>query len=144
MPAIGGTDPADLVARARAELDFSRLLEQPRHVAPPPRFGSSRGYPVWYRAIQLEKLHAGEEIQVSLSSIYRWDVHPGPYRQTGNRPGTTVVGVDLLNLVTYITAWPDATLDEMAAFIYNEGGDLYSRQAISNCLKDLDVTRKRR
>jgi hypothetical protein len=39
-----------------------------------------------------------------------------------NGPRTTVVAVDLLNLVTYITAWPDATLDEMAAFIYNEGG----------------------
>jgi hypothetical protein len=38
MPAIGGTDPADLVARARAELGFSRQLEQPRRVAPPPRF----------------------------------------------------------------------------------------------------------
>ena len=85
----------------------------------------------------------GEISRVSLSSIYRWDVHPGPYRQTGNRPRTTVVGVDLLNLVTYITAWPDATLDEMAAFIYNEGGDLYSRQAIYNRLKDLDVTWKK-
>ena len=60
-----------------------------------------------------------------------------------NGPRTTVVAVDLLNLVTYITAWPDATLDEMAAFIYNKGGDLYSRQAISNCLQDLDVTRKK-
>jgi hypothetical protein len=49
----------------------------------------------------------------------------------------------LLNLVTYITTWPDATLDEMAAFIYNEGGDLYSRQAIYNRLKDLDVTWKK-
>ena len=122
MPAIGGTDPADLVARAREELGFSRLLEQPRRVAPPPRFGSSSGYPVWYCMIQLEKFHAGEEIQVSLSFIYRWDVRPGPYHQTGNRPRMTVVGVDLLNLVTYITAWPDATLNEMAAFIYNKGG----------------------
>ena len=78
MPAIGGTDPADLIARAQAELGFSRLLEQPPRVAPPPRFGRSRGYPVWYRAIQPEKFHAGEEIQVSLSSIYRWDVRPGP------------------------------------------------------------------
>ena len=83
MPAIGGTDPADLVARARAELGFSQLLVQPRRVAPPPRFGSSSGYPVWYCAIQLEKFHVGEEIQVSLLSIYRWDVRPGPYRQTG-------------------------------------------------------------
>jgi hypothetical protein len=70
MPDIGGTDPADLVARARAELGFSRLLEQPHRVAPPPRFGGSSGYPVWYCAIQLEKFHAVEEIRVSLSSIY--------------------------------------------------------------------------
>ena len=83
MPAIGGTDPADLVARARAELGFLRLLEQPRRIAPLPYFGGSSRYPVWYRATQSEKFHAGEEIQVSLLSIYRWDVRPGPYRQTG-------------------------------------------------------------
>ena len=29
---------------------------------------------MWYREIQLEKFHAGEAIEVSLSSIYRWDV----------------------------------------------------------------------
>jgi hypothetical protein len=52
-------------------------------------------------------------------------VCPGPYRQTGNRPRTTVVGVDSLNLVTYITTWPDATLNEMVAFIYNKGGGGY-------------------
>ena len=98
---------------------------------------------MWYREIQLEKFHVREAIEVSLSSIYRWDVRPEPFRQTGNGPRTTVVGINLLNLVTYITAWPDATLDEMAAFIYNKGGDLYSRQAISNCLQDLDVTRKK-
>ena len=28
----------------------------------------------------------------------------------------------VLSLVTYIKTWPDATLDEMAVFIYNEGG----------------------
>ena len=77
---------------------------------------------MWYREIQLEKFHAGDAIEVSLSSIYRWDVRPEPFRQTGNGPWTTVVGVDLLNLVTYITAWPDATLDEMSTFIYNKGG----------------------
>jgi len=30
MPALGATDPADLEAKARAELGFSRQLEQPR------------------------------------------------------------------------------------------------------------------
>jgi len=122
MPAIGGTDLADLEAKASAELGFSRQLEQSRRVTPPPRFGGSGGYPVWYREIQLDKFNAVEAIEVSLASIYRWDVRHKPFRQTGNGPRTTVVGVDLLNLVTYITTWPDRTLDEMAAFIYNEGG----------------------
>ena len=56
---------------------------------------------------------------------------------------TTIIGADLLNLVTYITAWPDTTLDEMAVFIYNEGGDLYSHQRISQRLAELDITKKR-
>ena len=114
MPALGGTDPADLVARARAELGFLRQLEQPRRIMPPPRIGGS-GYPVWYRETQLKRFHAGEATEVSLRSIGRWDVHLEPYHHTGKRPRTTVVGVDLLNLVTYITAWPDATLNEMVA-----------------------------
>jgi len=110
---------------------------------PPAHFGDSGGYPVWYRENQLDKFNAGEAIEVSLASIYRRDVHHEPFRQTGNGPRTTVVGVNLLNLVTYITALPDGTLDEMAAFIYNEGGGLYSRQAISNRLQDFDVMRKK-
>ena len=55
----------------------------------------------------------------------------------------TIVGVNLLNLVTYITAWPNSTHDEMAAFIFNEGGDLYPFQAISKHLKELDILKKR-
>jgi hypothetical protein len=54
MPALGATDPADLEAKARAELGFSRQLKQPRRVAPHPFLGST-GYPVWYRERQLEK-----------------------------------------------------------------------------------------
>ena len=143
MPGLGATDPADLEAQARAELGFSRQLEQTRRVAPSPRFGGSGGYPVWFREIQLQRFNAGEAIDVSLASIYRWGDRLEPFRQTGNTERKTIVGADLLSLVTYITAWPDATLDEMAVFIYNEGGDLYSRQRISQRLAELDITKKR-
>ena len=68
---------------------------------------------------------------------------PGAVPSTSNTERTLIVGVDLLSLVTYITAWPDATLDKMAVFIYNEGGDLYSRQRISQQLAELDITKKR-
>ena len=98
---------------------------------------------MWYREQQLQRFNAGEAIDISRRSIYRWADRLGPFRQTGNRERTTIVGVDLLSLVTYITEWPDATLDKMVVFIYNEGGGLYSRQAISNRLRELDITKKR-
>jgi hypothetical protein len=122
MPGLGATDPADLEAHARAELGFSRRLEQHRRIVPYPGIGGSGGYAVWYREHQLQQFNAGEAINVSRKSIYRWANRLEPFRQTGNRERTTIVGVDLLCLVTYITAWPDATLDEMAVFIYNQGG----------------------
>jgi hypothetical protein len=143
MPGLGATDPANLEAQACAELGFSRQLEQPRRVVPPPRLGGSSGYPVWYREQQLQRFNAGEAIDVSWPSICRWADRLEPFRQTGNTERTTIVGVDLLSLVTYITAWLDATLDEMAVFIYNKGGDLYSRDAISKCLSELDIAKKR-
>ena len=49
MPALGGTDPADLEAKACAELVFSRQLEQPWKVAPHPFLGGGGGYPVWHQ-----------------------------------------------------------------------------------------------
>ena len=134
MPALGATDPADLEAHARAELGFSRRLEQPQWIGLYPGIGGSGGYSVWYRKHQLQQFNAGEAINVSRQSIDRWANRLEPFRQTGNRERTTIVGVDLLCLVTYITAWLDATLDEMAVFIYNEGGDLYSRQTCQVCV----------
>ena len=110
-------------------------------VAPSPCFGGG-GYPVWYREQQLDMFNAGEAIDISWMTIYRWNLHPEPFCQTGNGPRTSIIGADLLNLVTYLTAWPDATIDKMAAFIYNEEGDLYSHQTISRQLGELDITKK--
>jgi len=63
MPGLGATDPADLEAQARAELGFSRRLEQPRRISPYPGFGGCGGYPVWYREQQLQRFNAGEAIE---------------------------------------------------------------------------------
>jgi hypothetical protein len=134
MPGLGATDPANLEAQACAELGFSWRLEQPRRILPYTGLGGSGGYPMWYREQQLPRFNAGEAIDVSRRSIYRWADRLEPFRQTSNRERTTIVGVDLLSLVTYITAWPDATLDEMAVFIYNEGGGLYSLRQSLNVL----------
>jgi hypothetical protein len=114
MPALGATDPSDLEARARAEQGFSRQLEQPRRVAPHPSLGGSSGYPVWHCEEQLERWDAGEVTDVSERSLFRWSRRLEPYCQTGNRERSHIIGTELLDLVTYITTWPDATLDKMA------------------------------
>jgi hypothetical protein len=142
MPALGAVDPADLRAQARAELGLLRELAQPRRVKPHPREGGSSGYPFWSREEQLEKWNAGEETAASEASLYRWSDRLIPHRCTGNRARTQIVGTDLINLVVLLFAHPDATIDEMAAHIYNEGGELYSSQQISKRLKGLDVTTK--
>ena len=78
---------------------------------------------MWYCKQQLQRFNAGEAIDVSWWSIYRWADCLGSFCQTSNKERTTIVGVDLLSLVTYITAWLDATQDKMAVFIYNKGGE---------------------
>jgi hypothetical protein len=53
------------------------------------------------------------------------------------------VGADLINLVTFLKAWPEAHLDVIAIFIYNKGGPLYPITVISKCLDKLKITKKR-
>ncbi len=48
MPALGATDPADLVTLARAELGITHQLEQPHRALPPPANGGSSRYPLWF------------------------------------------------------------------------------------------------
>ena len=77
---------------------------------------------VWHCEEQLERWDAGEVTDISERSLFRWSRRLKPYRQTGNRERSQIIGTKLLDLVTYITAWPNATLDKMAAFIFNKGG----------------------
>jgi hypothetical protein len=51
--------------------------------------------------------------------------------------------MDMIHLVTFLIAHPDSTQDEMAAFVYNKGGALYSKQRNSKHLKDLEITKKK-
>jgi hypothetical protein len=87
---------------------------QPWQVAPHLSLGGSSGYPIWHREEQLERWDASEVTDVSKRFLFRWSSHLKPYRQTGNREWSQIIGTELLDLVTYITAWLDATLDKMA------------------------------
>lgn len=142
MPGLGATDPADLEAHARAQLGLTRQLQVTRRIAPHPSKGGAPGYPAWYRVEQLAKRANGEPFEVSEQSLDRWEIRLFQYRMTGNKPREQLVSADMMNLVLFLLAYPDATQQEMAVFIYNEGGELYTVQTISQRLKDLDITKK--
>jgi hypothetical protein len=97
---------------------------------------------VWFREEQLALVQAGQPMVVSRSSIFLWRRRLVNYCHTGNRARTTIIRVDLLHLVIYIMAWPHATFDKMATFLWNKVGGLFSRQAISRRLKEICVTKK--
>ena len=77
-----------------------------------------------------------------MSSIYRWQRRVDAYKATGNADRTCLVGTDLLLLVIFFTIHPTADQDKCAAFIFNEGGGLYSRQAISKRMNEFGFSKK--
>jgi hypothetical protein len=142
MPDPGATDPTDLRAHARAHLGLSRQLKQTRRETPHPSCGG-RGYDTWFRWDQLDKVAIGEDVNVTLSSICRWRERLEPYRATWKKAREQIVGVDLVNLVTFLRACPASHLEEMAVFIYNELGPLYLIDVIYKRLVVLEITKKR-
>jgi transposase len=143
MPA-NNVPPEDAEALLRRNLGFSRILERPRTIPPHPNRAGSRGYPVYFREEQLVLAAAGLPTTVSASSIRRWQERLIPHRQTGNRENSILRGLHQTLLSTYVFAYPEATLDEIATFIANSSdGTIYSRQAISTRLKQLGLSRKR-
>ena len=129
MPDLGATDPADIHAQARRELGLTRQVEQTRRVAPHPRGGGSTGYPTWFRLEEIQRHLNHEPTTASAASISRWQRRILPYRQTGNRDRSQLVGIELLDLATFIIAHPDAGIDEIAVYIYNQGG-VYTAQLL--------------
>jgi hypothetical protein len=98
---------------------------------------------MWFCEEQLARVQAGEDVDVSKSSLCCWRERLHPHCQTGNKAREQVVGVNMINLVTFLRAWPEATLDKMAVFLYNEGGPLYSKKRLSERLAELEITKKR-
>mgnify|MGYP000635969214 CR=1 FL=1 len=135
-------DPADSRAHTRANLGLSRELHQERLRESDPSRGGSRGYDIHDRLWMLEHAALGHPVRASARSLGRWQARLDRYRKTGNRERSSIVGFDQLLLVLAITIYPDSNEDEIATFIYNEGGGLYPNSTISRGLKELNISRK--
>jgi hypothetical protein len=103
MPDTGATDPTNLQVHASAWLGLSQQLEQTRRVMPHPR-RCGGGYNVWFREEQLANLQAREDVNVSEQSLCRWRECLHLFRQTGNKAREQIVGINLLNLATFLRA----------------------------------------
>ena len=137
-------DPADERADSRRRLQLSRELEVDRQAFPHPSVGGSRGYPLWFRRLELDWFRQGLPPSVAHPwSVSRWLERVVPYRMTGNREKGELVGTDLILLGVITIVYPQASQDEMAMFIYSEGGGLYINTLISKRLKQLVVTYKK-
>ena len=129
MPDLGATDPANIHAQARRELGLTRQVEQTRRVAPHPRGGGSTGYPTWFRLEEIQRHLNHEPTTASAASISRWQRRILPYRQTGNRDRSQLVGIELLDLATFIIA--DQKAQIVIIIIYH----LFTRY-VNHCIHD--------
>jgi hypothetical protein len=60
----------------------------------------------------------------------------------GGQECTKLFGRDEMLMAIYLVAYPDAKLDEIAAFLANNGGPLYTRSAISRRRMEMKYSRK--
>ena len=144
------TDPANDRANARSAIGLSRELQQARTDIPPdPSIGGTRGYPPWFRIRAIAAANVIGEDQASIQygcsarSIRRWRNRLDPYRMTGGVEREALTGMDQLLLTIGLFVYPAATEDQLCAFILVNGGDIYTREQISERCKDLQLTRKR-
>ena len=61
---------------------------------------------------------------------------------TGNKERQSIIGLDLILLAVFYSIWPCGDADEACIFIFNNGGDVYTRNDVSKRMKDIQMTRK--
>jgi hypothetical protein len=116
-----------------------------RTAAPHPSRGGSRGYSVAYRQSILALHRSGHQVDVSSSTLYRWSRNGvQPKAMTGNKAHRKIAGDNQFLLIMYRLIYPEASLDEVRRFIYENSSNpiIFSRSDISLHETFLDVTTK--
>ena len=104
-----------------------------------------RGYDIPFSEMIVETYQAGcPAPKGMLRSIQHWVRHPIPYRMTGNKAVSDLLGQYLLLLVMFKLIWPQSTYCECIPFIVNESGNarIFSEKDVSLALKKLGYTTK--
>ena len=88
----------------------------------------------------LAKFAAGVNAQASRASIERWQERLDPCRMAAGKERHNLVGVDQVLLAICLHACPDAQSDEIAMFVFESGGEVHTRSAVSKRMKKLKLT----
>ena len=151
MGHLNNHDPASTCAITRSRLGLARETQELRtgHYPHPGR-GGTRGYPLWLRTTAVNNLHtygnyrrAALSVGYSAQSVRRWERRIIPFRMAGGIEREQLTGADQLLLSICIYVYPEASSDQIAAFIHSNGGDIYSRPQITDRCRELELTRKR-
>ena len=134
----------DELARQRRKIGMPRELETERDRTPRPWLGGTRGYDVHWREEQVLHASVGLPVRGCRQTIWNWNQRMDPYRMTGNKENTTLVGIHQILLLIFLMAYPESCIREMRAFIANASdGRVFSCGQVSCRLAELDITRKR-
>lgn len=133
----------DARAQQRSKLGLHQEFQQVRTEQPHPRRGGARGYPVYQRLDEIQADNEGRATVASISSLRRWRLDLTRKRMTGGVQREAMVGFDMFLLCRYLFARPCADADEIALYIFNNGGAVYSRSQISERMQHLEFTKKR-
>jgi hypothetical protein len=116
---------------------------------PHPRGGGTEGYDEHHRQDILNLVLQGfPHGSGSRRSIGRWTANGvQALQKSGGPERKNFVGIDALLLVLYRMAWPEATADEVSAFMFTHSPrraitGLYDRAAVTRAEQRLGLTRK--
>ena len=99
---------------------------------------------MWFCTLEVRwRFHGLPPAVAHPRSVWRWVRRLVPYHMAGNGEKTELVGADIILLGVIQIVYPQVLQDEMALYIYSEGGGMYLNSLISLRLGELQVTYKK-
>jgi len=143
--------PTSMRARSRRDRGLPREIAMIQTDQPPdPSLRGTHGFPVWVRrkALQIFDETKSDELAMdsvgySSASVRRWEHQLLPYRMVSGRPKNDLTGKDQLLWSICLFICTNALADDIYLFVFANGGQIYSRKAITRQCWEIGLTMKR-